>query len=435
MIWPLMASVGAQVNGAELKRDCISKLTRQLERPKPPRKSHVTTQVLPIWKLEKKNCGYNCQHVHCMVPSSYCFSEPSKKAASITPTPPRTPPKYFATLERTLVFHRPLIHQRPYSRTESPSLRSKAEDQRSYASTVRPFPKSIRSAGAMTSSLMDQFPLPSAAGELTELGIRRHTSVTLSPKLSSDASRPALIMNAFLHPTSAKVPLPPQGDNRKNKTSPHVGAKSASLHNGETVFPSSGVPTLTHNSIGTGNVSSGIQGAAKTEAATCPIHKNVTDVPYRGVQLTEAVRRLTGRCFDISPKAVYQKEEESTSCDEKSPPAFHPDLPNNTSPCSLISDSHCLNGDSGSLYSANVCTKLNGSNLIAAEMDSNNLGTSYQTTETSSITSEPQPPVTGETAQRENIIVMASQISTIHLNRACVKDVGDQPDSAASEQE
>ncbi|XP_073490406.1 tubulin monoglutamylase TTLL4 [Aquarana catesbeiana] len=429
-----MASVGAQVYDAEFKCDCIPKLTRQLEKPKPPKKSHVTTQVLPICKLEKKNAtfGYNRQHVHCMVPSSY-FSAPSKKAVSITPTPPRTPPKYFETLERTSVFYRPLIHQRPYSRTESPSLRTKAEDQRSYASTVRPFPKSIRSAGAMTSSLIDQFPLPSAAGELTEVGIRRPTSVTLSPKLSSDASRPALIMNSFLYPTSAKVPLPPQGDNRKNKTSPH-GAKSASWHNGETVLPSSGVPILTHNSIGPENVSSSIQGAAKTEDATCPIHNTVTDVPYRGVQLTQAVRRLTGRHFDITPKAVYQNEEALTSFDEKSPPAFHPGLPNNISPCSLISDSHCLS-DSGSLCSANVCTKLNTSNLIAAEMDSNNVGTTYQTTETSSITSEPQPPVTGETAQRENITVMASQISTIHLNRACVKDVGDQPDSAASEQD
>lgn len=436
-----MASVGTQGNDAEFGRDSIPKLTRcQLKKPTPPRNS-VATQVLPIWKLEKKiaNVGYNRQHVHCMVPHACCSTEPSKKAASITPSPPPTPPRYrFESLERTLVFHRPLIHQRPYRRTESPSLNTKAGVQRSYSSSssfhcppVRPSIKSIRSAGAMTSSLVDQFPLPSAAGEPTEVGIRRTSSVT--PKLSSDASRPPLITNSFLRPTSAKVPLPPQRDSRKNHVSPSGGAKPASWHNEkDSVMPNGGVPTLTFNGIITGNVSPAFQGAAKAEEATSPI-RNITNIPYRGVQLTEAVRRLAGRHLDNS-KPVYQKED-SNSCGE-SPPAFHPGLPSNAAPCNLTADRRCLN-DNGNICSANVSAKLMNNNTIVAKREPHNLGTLSQSTETSTVTSEPEPqlPVTGETAQRENITVMASQISTIHLNRTCVKEAVDQPDSAASDQD
>ncbi|KAM5124839.1 LOW QUALITY PROTEIN: tubulin monoglutamylase TTLL4 [Mantella aurantiaca] len=427
-----MASVGTDVNDAEFRCDFVPKLTRcRQEKPKPPRSSHVATQILPVWKLEKKNAslGSAPQPVECMVPHVYYFSEPNKKAAPITPSPPGTPPKYLLeSLKRTLVFHRPLIHQGPYKRTESAPLKTKAEGQRSYhCPPVRPYFKSIRSGGAMASSLVDLYPLPSATGELAEVGMRRPSSV--SPKRTSDASRPVLITNSFLRPASAKVPLPPQWDSRKNQTPPHVGAKSASCHTGEKdfVLPAGGVPA--HNGISTGIVSSGIQGATKTEDATCPTHRNV---PYRGVQLTEAVRRLAGKHLDVSLKPAYQKVEAFTSCDEKS--AFHAGLPNNTAACSPTSDVHCLKNDNGNLHRANVCTKRIDVSMIAPERDSQCLGTSCRSAETSSVTSDPKLPVTGETVQQENITVMASQISTIHLHRTCLREASGQPNSAASDQ-
>ncbi|XP_072274123.1 tubulin monoglutamylase TTLL4 isoform X2 [Pyxicephalus adspersus] len=434
-----MASAGTRGNDAEFKRNRIPKLTHPLlEKPKLPKNSHVATQVLPIWKVENKNAnlGYNRQPVHYTFPHAY-FSGPRKKAVSITPSPPQTPPRYLhETLEKTLVFQRPLIHQRPYRRTESPSLNTKSEVQRPYSSfcrcpPVRPFLKSIRTASAMTSSLIDQFPLPSAAGEPTEVGIRRPSSV--STKLPSDASRPALITNSFLRPTSAKVPLSPQRDSSNNQISPHVGSKSASWHNSEKVdfaLPNNGIPTLAHNSISTGNVSTSIQEAAKMEATTHVI-PNVTNVPYRGVQLTEAVRRLAGRHLD-APKAVCQKEEAFASCVEKSPSAFHPGLPDNTALDNLISEGHCLKDVNDNPFSANTCNQ-GINNFIAAENYCNNLGTFCTSTETSSITNKPHLPVTGELAPPMNITVMASQISTIHLNRTCVKEAGDQPGSATSD--
>ncbi|XP_068102105.1 tubulin monoglutamylase TTLL4 [Hyperolius riggenbachi] len=424
-----MASVGTRAYDATHGCEYHPQVTHpHLGEHRQPRNNHLPAQ---IWTLERKNAhlGYGHPPVHFMVPSVSFPSEPSRTATPITPSPPRTPPRSLHdTLERTLVLHRQSIHQRPNKRIGSPLLKAKAEDQRPYSCRcppIRPFLKSIRMNSAMTSSLVEQFPLPSAAGEPPELGIRRPSSV--SPKQFSDASRPTLVVNSFLRPTSAKVPSPPQPD-RRNQSLLLAGAKSASWHNGQKLDfgqPGGGVPVLNHNSISAGNVSykmsssSLIQGPAKTDDSTWQVNGKVTNIPKREVQLTEAVRRLAGKHLDSLPKPVCPKDEAFAKCDEQLPgDNFHTGFPNGNGP-------HSLTEENGNLPNANICI-----------MDSNQsaLNTSCHSTE-SSATSEPQLSTSGEISQRVNITVMASQISTIHLNRTSGTEANDRPSSAATDQE
>ncbi|KAM9305042.1 tubulin monoglutamylase TTLL4 [Gastrophryne carolinensis] len=430
-----MASVWTRVYDAEVKCErCQQLTTTQLDRPKPPRNRLPPAPAVPIWQSEIKNAHFASSHrsLRCVVPHAYYF-EPSQTPPLITPSPPRTPSRpLHDALERTLVFHRLSINQRPFRRF-GPPLRTKA-DQRPYTSqnsytTVRPLFKPVRIQRAMTSSLVDQIPLPGATGEPPEVGIGRPSS--LSPKRSSDVSRTSLITNSFLHPTSAKVPLSPQ----KNLAPPHAGAKSSSWHSGEKVdfgWPNGGVTALNHNSIGTENTlhkaaSSGVQGTAKAEGAACPVNGNVANIPYRGIQLTEAVRRLAGRQLDLSPQPVCQRDQAFASCFENSPSTVQSEPLNCMASCSWTSNGLCLNGDHGNPSNNHVCHDQSGFS------DSCDLGTSCQNTDNSDIAIK--PPVNGESAQPTNITIMASQISTIHLNRTGVNKASDRPDSAASDSE
>lgn len=277
----------------------------------------------------------------------------------------------------------------------------------------------------MTSSLVDQFHLPSAAGELPDVGMRRPSSV--AAKLSSDPSRPALMTNSFLRPSSAKVPLHPHVDKKMTPSPPQVGAKSAPWPSGERGGfgqPNGVVHTLNHTGIRTGTVSckaassSSIPaGTAKAEETTWRILENnkVGGSPYRGgVQLTEAVRRLTGShmpagCqaqLETSKKLVCQNEETCTSSAtaQSSCPGRQKDLV-----LSLASEGPSLNGATSH---ANICMQQIQADLSAMEGDSS-------LPDTSALKSEPLLPATGETTPRGNITVMASQISTIRLNKSC----------------
>ncbi|XP_075037127.1 tubulin monoglutamylase TTLL4 isoform X2 [Mixophyes fleayi] len=446
-----MASVGTRVHNAELKCESHQKVPTCLGRPNEYKSNSPPSKIAPILKLERKNV--NLAHyrrpVDFMVPHAYCFvSEPSKKTTSLTKSPPLTEPRSINdNLERSWTFHRPL-NDRFYKTIGASLLGPKTEAQRPCSTSyrylpIRPSLKLAKTDCAMTTSLIDQFHLHSASGELPEVNIRRPTSgeqrwttdgQKLVAKLTSDTSRPALITNTFLRPSSAKVPLHLKLDTKKIQSPPNAGAKSASWPSGEKgdFGQTNGMaPIISHNGTGTGNISckassSNIfQGTAKTEDSTLQTLKHgVGSASYRGVQLTEAIRRITGS-QDVLPtgsetsKPVCQKDEVYTSCVKSIPPTSYPVHQKDNIPCSLVLDGQCLNGDLfiSSAHCANIYTKPIGTSLIANGGDSCNLGSSCQSVQTPDVKSNHQLSV-GETTQRVNITVMASQISTIHLNKA-----------------
>ncbi|XP_066431593.1 tubulin monoglutamylase TTLL4 isoform X2 [Eleutherodactylus coqui] len=432
-----MASVETQVYIAELGGEGNRKLaTSHPEGLKGPKSNRSSEKFLPIRKLHREHVhlAHDPRSAYYMFPRPYLFSEPSKTITPLTPSPPTGRRPLHDTLERTLVFRRAC--QKP----TTPTIGPRTESQRSVSTRyryppVRPFLKSAKTESDMTSSLIDQFHLPSAAGELTDVGIRRPSSV--GAKLTSDPSRPALITNSFLRPSSAKVPLHPHVDKKMTPSPSQVGAKSASLTSGEKEDfgqPNGTVPLFNHTGIRSGIVSRKAASSsnigeekAKAEETTWHILENnkVCSSPHRKVQLTEAVRRLTGSHFsagceaqlEISTKAVCQNDEARASSATAQSSA-HPGHQKDIDPSSLASDGPSLNWDIGasSANHANICTQQNSASLLAI---GDNLCLLDNSASLPALKSEPLLPVNGETTHRRNITVVASQISTIHLNKSC----------------
>ncbi|XP_073503466.1 tubulin monoglutamylase TTLL4 isoform X2 [Phyllobates terribilis] len=409
-----MASVETLVYIAEPKKP----ITSHPDRCKDPNIDIPASKLSPLWKQkgEHAHLAHGRQSAHYMFPRPSCLlSEPSRPTPPLTPSPPLSGHRSLHdSLERTLVFRRTSESQRNIS-------------TRYRYPPIRPFPKSAKTESAMTSLMVDQFFLPSAAGELPDVGIRRPSSV--ASKSTSDTSRPALVTNAFLRPNSAKVPLHPHVDKKKAPSPTQVGAKSASWLSGEKPGfgqPNRAAPSLNHTGIRSGTAvgketssSTIMEGLAKVEETTWHILENnkVGSSPHRGVQLTEAVRRLTGGpllsvCeaqLKISPKAVCQNNETCAS-GATAQSSFHP---GHTAPSSLAAERPCLNGDISISkgYHANISTQQSGANLDAMGDDSCRFDTSAH------LPALKCEPATGEPSHRGNITVMASQISTMHLNK------------------
>ncbi|XP_069588860.1 tubulin monoglutamylase TTLL4 isoform X2 [Ranitomeya imitator] len=389
--------------------------------PKKPTTSHPDRcrdpKIVPdsklslLWKQEREHAhlAHDSQSAHSMFPRSCCLSEPRRTTPPLAPSPPSSGPRSLHdSLERTLVFRRTSESQRNIS------------THYRYP-PIRPFPKSAKTESAMTSLMVDQFFLPSAAGELPEVGIRRPSSVASKPTL--DPSRPALVTNAFLRPNSAKVPLHPHVD-KKVPSPTQVGAKSASwLSCEKSDFGqlNGATPSLNHTGIRSRTAvdkatssSTIMEGLTKVEETTWHIlEKNkVGCSPHRGVQLTEAVRRLTGGLLssgceaqlEVATKAVCQNSEMCALGATAQ------------SSSSLAAEGPCLNGDLSisRRYHANICTQHNSASLDAMGGDLCRFDTSaYLPT----LKCEPSSPATSEPSHRGNITVMASQISTMHLNK------------------
>ncbi|XP_056392820.1 tubulin monoglutamylase TTLL4 [Hyla sarda] len=424
-----MASGETQIRIAELRGEVPQKPTSHPDKPKEPKGgSSPSPKLSPIWKPKREHVhlAQNHRSAHSMFPRPSClFSETS---TPLTPSPPATGPRpLHDTLERTFVFHRA---------SKNPTILligQKTESHRTISTRyryppVRPFLKSAKTERAMTSSLVDQFHLPSAAGELPDVGIRRPSSV--AAKLPSDPSRPALIPNSFLRPSSTKVPL--HVDKKTTPNPPQVGAKSASWSSGEKGGfgqPNGVVPSVNHTGIRARTVfckaassSSIMEGKARVEETTWHIleNNNVGSSPNRDIQLTEAVRRLTGShglaggeaqtstkafCQNENPRAISATAQPACPGHKKDP------IPN-----SLASEGPSLKIDTSvsSTYHANACTQQTSASLGAKGDDSCPLDVSAHLP---ALKNEPLLPVTGETSHRGNITVMASQISTIHLNK------------------
>ncbi|XP_040296398.1 tubulin polyglutamylase TTLL4 isoform X2 [Bufo bufo] len=415
-----MASVEAQVYIAELRGE-------GRQRPTPdPDKPRSNGPAANLWKLKREHAhlAHDRRSTYYVFPRPYClFSGPSK-TVPLTPSPPPTGRQSLHdTLERTLVFHR------TSKKLTTPSLGPKTESGRLISTRykyppIRPFLKSAKTESAMTSLLVDQYHLPSAAGELPEVAIRRPSSV--AAKLTSDPSRSGLITNSFLRPGSAKVPLHPHVDKKKTPNPLQVGAKSASCLSSEKGGfgqPNGLVPSLHYTGVRARSTSSSsiMEGMAKVEEVTrLNLESNkVGSSPHRGVQLTEAVRRLTGSHLptgyeaqlEISTKAVCQNDETCASS-ATAHPSSHSGHQKDIAPSSLASEGPSLNDG---ISVSSICTQQASASLDALGGDSYLLNSAHLP----SLKSEPLLSVTGETTHGGNVTVMASQISTIYLNKPC----------------
>ncbi|XP_073401538.1 tubulin monoglutamylase TTLL4 isoform X2 [Dendrobates tinctorius] len=403
-----MASVETLVYIAEPQKPTTS----HPDRCRDPKIDVPDSKLSPLWKQEREHAHLadDLRSAHFMFPRpSSLLPEPRRTTPSLAPSPPSSVPRSLHnSLGRTLVFHRTSESQRNISTCHR-------------YPPIRPFPKSAKTESAMTSLMVDQFFLPSAAGELPDVGIRRPSSVASKPTL--DPSRPALVTNAFLRPNSAKVPLHPHVDKKKVPSPTQVGAKSDSWLSGQKsdFGQLNGVaPSLNHTGIrsrtAVDKATSSftiMEGLAKVEETTWHILENnkVGCSPHRGVQLTEAVRRLTGGhlssgCeaqLEVSTKAVRQNNE---TCARSA----------TAQSSSLVAEGPCLNGDISISrgYHANICTQQSSASLDAMGGHSCRCDTSAHLP---AMKCEPSPPTTGETSHRGNITVMASQISTMHLNK------------------
>ncbi|XP_069838627.1 tubulin monoglutamylase TTLL4 isoform X3 [Dendropsophus ebraccatus] len=424
-----MASVETQIYIPEPIGEVHRKPT--LSYPDKPKGSGPASKVSPIWKLKREHAHLAHDHrsAYSMFPRPYYLvTEPNRTSTPLTPSPPPTGHRpLHDTLERTLVF------RRTSKNPTTLSVGGKTESQRTISTRyryppVRPFHKAAKTESAMTSLLVDQFHLPSAASELPDVGIRRPSSV--AAKLTPDPSRPALITNSFLRPSSAKVPLHPHVDKKMTPSPPQVGAKSASWSSGEKGGfgqPNGVVPSVSHTGIRPGTVfckaassSNIMEGRAKAEEITWHILENnkVGGSPHRSVQLTEAVRRLTGShrsasCeaqLETSTKAVCQNQEMCAGSATAKPSCTDHVFR------SPASEGPSLNGDISvfSTCHANLCTQQISASLGAMGVDSCHPDISVHCP---TLKTEPSLPEAGETTHRGNITVMASQISTIHLNK------------------
>ncbi|XP_075465742.1 tubulin monoglutamylase TTLL4 isoform X2 [Ascaphus truei] len=454
-----MASAGIEPYSVGLRCQNNHKLVSpaNLERPKESNGRTLTTQVTPIWKLSRKyvNAGRVRRQVHSVVPRAYYVSSYfNDTVRSPIPAPLLTAPSgslhhprsLHDNFERALVFQRPVNGHKPYQKLESPSFRSEVAGQNPFSSIYRSpqaksavkFPQS-----AMTSSLIDQFHLPSAAGEPLGIGPRSPSSITT--KLTSNTCRPVLNTNSFLRPSSAKVPLHLHLENRKTKTSPHTRVNSASWHHGEKGDwgQSNGeVQSFCHNFISMEQISNktssdNLQGfaTARIDGTAWQVREDgykADTLQSREVPLTEAVRRLTENRdlvhsssdpqLEATPKPVCHSDLVYASCQKKVPTALHPVCKKEAESCNLESDGLCLNGNLSlpSTNSASICTKRISAHLLAMGTDASDQSTSCQAINSSALKSEVQQPVKADKTQGVNITVMATQISTIHLNKTCV---------------
>uniref|UniRef100_A0A8C5Q1B7 Tubulin polyglutamylase TTLL4 n=1 Tax=Leptobrachium leishanense TaxID=445787 RepID=A0A8C5Q1B7_9ANUR len=352
---------------------------------------------------------------------------------------------------RTFVFQRPVSGHRPYQKLESLCLRSKGVDQRPYSSLYRhpPSPPTVSFAktdGVMTSSLVDQFPLPSANGSPADVSPSRPSSVTVKPH--SDSTKPSLITNSFLRPTSAKVPLHPQQANKKAKSLCLVGTNSALLHNNGTDLGqiNGSVQYLSNQYTTTPKCphppTSPIipQGSGRMEPAAWQIlelNSKAEPLASRDVHLTEAVRHLVQNRDVLKSSSAYHHEPTSkNACYEtpmyingnNEPASVHPACQKEFVPEQSASGGNYLNPSINSATGGVVCMK-------SSDGDRPNVH-HLQTISAPTLTRESLQPAMLERSQGVNIIVMATQISTIHLDKTRrAQDVQVQPNTISLEPE
>ncbi|XP_053327163.1 tubulin monoglutamylase TTLL4 [Spea bombifrons] len=404
------------------------------ERPKELSSGVYSGQASSVWKQERKCADVACRHKYsrCVVPQVYDLI--SNAAHPIVPSPPQTAPggaTYHPrtsnnTSDRTFGFQQPVNGHKPYQKLDPLFLRPKYLGQRPYSSSFR-HPTNTSSAlklsktcSTMTSSLIDQFHLPSAAGEPPDYNSRRPSSVAANPPC--DSTRPTPISNSFLRPSSAKVPLHPHSENKKIKSPCLVGLKSVSSQcdrkpdfdqlNGNAQSLYHRCPTtvkIPHPPASPGV----LQGSGRMVPIAYHILENgekMDSLAHKEVYLTEAVQKLTEN------RKLLQRD---------SAPPFETSL-TNSSPKDLL----LVNSDKefsglhapGQKDEASGGPCLHGHVIASAKMGiaaaASNPIISGQTAHSAALNRESQRPAMVK-SQGENITVMATQISTIQLDKTC----------------
>ncbi|CAH2305261.1 tubulin polyglutamylase TTLL4 [Pelobates cultripes] len=382
-----------------------------------------------IHALQKKPVGSNAYHL--------CFdchnTAPSTSPSSPLLTAHNT--KSSRNLpERTFVFQRPVSGHKPYQKLESLCLRPKSVDQRPYStsSPIR-YPHSTPASyfgttGAMTTSLMDQFLLPSATGDQLELSPRRPSSVV--PKLPCESTRPSLNTNSFLRPSSAKVPLHPHQGNKKTYTCP-VGTNSSSWHNGgtgELGQLNGNIQCLSHHCTTTlkfpqpptsPNI---VQGSSRMEPTAWEIleHGSKMDTLPHRIHLTEAVKNLVqsrnvlksniAPHVEAASNMAFSKDSVLANCNKVTSPLCSGSQ-KELIPGTYVSDGAFVNGSLNIASGAIDCAKL------AVDANVSNPNIHRQTVSAPALKRESHQPAMLQKSQGVTITVMATQISTIHLNK------------------
>ncbi|KAM8934033.1 tubulin monoglutamylase TTLL4 [Pelodytes ibericus] len=402
------------------------------ERSKEVKSRSHTFQATPVWKLERRSIevGYRVKYNHYKVPPAYCLcSECNSTSSAVTAS--------HSLIAPTRSFHSPKSPQdasdgsfdvqhpenchKLYLKRESLRLMSKCVKQRPYSSSLNknprstPCPRLTKTDSAMTSSLINQFHLPNVAGETPDFISSRPSSA--ASKQPVDSTRPSLITNSFLRPTSAKVPLHPHSGSKKTKSACSGGANCSSWNHG-------GKGDLGHLNDNVQPLYCHCTTKPKVPhpPASSSVHPTAWQVldrsnmadhsPCRVVHLTEAVKKLVQRSaplLETTFNSVCHSDMVHALCKQKEPNEFHPANQTESKAGILASDGHYFNGSTGN---ADACSK------HAIHADDLNLHIYHQAARTPSLNRESQLPAMTETAQGVNITVMATQISTIHLDKA-----------------
>ncbi|XP_062972850.1 tubulin monoglutamylase TTLL4 isoform X2 [Elgaria multicarinata webbii] len=269
-------------------------------------------QVKPIWQLEQNHVttfqdhhlihsGISLQRPRLLYPESLCG-----EAVLLSPPPPQ-PHSLPNFLGSTLLYRRSYFRHKPYWRLESICLQPSTLEKKPFRI---PPPLAYRSvlSKTMSSSTVDPFLMPSAAGERSS-PVSKGFPLS-SGKQSSSAYRPVLNNNSFLRPTSAKVPLqqqhqplPPENKKLKGLSRSPGFSWTHSGGNGDCS------PVNPERKLGKGSSFTLEQASAK--APRSPVHNGLVlkaerpswrledgenrsqNLKEQDVRLTEAMRKLT----------------------------------------------------------------------------------------------------------------------------------------------
>ncbi|KAG8432253.1 hypothetical protein GDO86_016770 [Hymenochirus boettgeri] len=390
------------------------------------------TQHSPVWKLERKYLTVtpgNKPHNH-VVPHSFSLNS-NNRVTTPAPTPPLAP-RSGSTLYRFRSFHdlsvRTFDCQKPVTGHKPLDPKPKAADLRPYTSSfrdpaIKPVFKFSYRESAMATSMVDQPPLPSAPVEPKEIPVRSPSKI--ATKILSENS--TLITNSFLRPSSAKVHFYPRVENKLVKSTPsHSSYHGHSVELVQSIGDEARLVCQTCTTAGT--LSTNIQGVtAKWNPRTAwklPEEENLDDsVQYQGAQLAEFVKKLTDKGDLLStpslpqlkaiPKHTFHKDSLYSVCKEKVPSALNPFGHQVNSSFPSLSSEMCLNERVDCTVPSVQQTE---TNLKAASPCASYQSTSCPLLDTNVPNGDCLPEV-GKKVQGVNITVMATQISTIHLNK------------------
>lgn len=414
-------------------------------------------QVKPIWRLQKKQVPLIEDRKHALTEilpqNSYYFFPGQLTTTDACNLPLRTvfsTPQQQAFLPRdhlasTLVFQQSHRVHKPYQKLESLCLRSEVVRRRVCSPSREPFTElpantSAISESAMTSSFVDQFHPPSAAGEPPSIGIR---TTTRSRKITSASCKPALNTNSFLRPNSAAVPSYLSQESRRVKN-PRMSAGSTSWHhpasNGDaTICQLDEVPSKSNsvfnpshmNSSAVGFVRSGSnqkepQTSYKLDDAESS--RGRSETRDQGVRLTEAVRKLTQNGFSKNHLIG-----DAVLCSNASTSLSSHDGPNATCkrkaqtvllPKSKVEGAHapqsshlCVNGkfSLANPQSANAHPELEVADSSTSNTDSSDPVASQRTVSVPRKRKDAKSK--GDDGPLMNVTAVATQISTIQLDK------------------